>query len=370
MKVYIEEIKTYDLNKIRTFLNELPIWNELDDKKIILIKPNLLGAYPPEQAVTTHPVMLQAVIDILKEKKKTILIGDGPGGTIPVQSVWEKTGIKDLTEKNNIELVNFSQGGIIIKKNRTIEFPTTKYFWKADAIINMSKYKTHSLMAYTGAVKNLYGLIPGIKKSDYHRDYPEHHNFARVISELYELSKEKPVYNIMDGIIGMEGEGPSAGEPRNFGVVFAGESASAIDFTASRMMGFNPEKISYIMDTLNIDNLKPEDIEIPEKWKEFVFENVKIKRVKTFIKILAYSPKILKNVFRKLFRYYPDFNDKCTQCRICVDSCPVQAMTLEKNASAPEIDYSKCIKCMCCHEFCPHHAVYIRKSFLAKLLLK
>jgi uncharacterized protein (DUF362 family) len=87
MKVYIEEIKTYDLNKIRTFLNELPIWNELNDKKVILIKPNLLGAYPPEQAVTTHPVMLQAIIDILKEKKKTILIGDGPGGTIPVARV-------------------------------------------------------------------------------------------------------------------------------------------------------------------------------------------------------------------------------------------------------------------------------------------
>lgn len=370
MKVYIEEIKTYDLNKIRTFLNELPIWDELEDKKVVLIKPNLLGAYPPEQAVTTHPVMLQAVIDILKEKKKTILIGDGPGGTVQVQSVWEKTGIKELAEKNNIKLVNFSKGEIITRKGRTIEFPTTRYFWEADAIVNVSKYKTHSLMAYTGAVKNLYGLIPGLKKSDYHRDYPEHYNFARVISELYELTKEKLVFNIMDGITGMEGEGPSAGIPRNFGVVFAGESASAIDFTASRMMGFDTRKIGYIMNCLAIDNLKPEEIEIPEKWKGFVFENVKIKRVKTFIKILAYSPEILKNVFRKLFQYYPDFNDKCTQCRICVDSCPVQAMILKKNASAPEIDYSKCIKCMCCHEFCPHHAVYINKSFLAKLLLK
>lgn len=297
-------------------------------------------------------------------------IGDSSGGTIPTKRVWQVTGLQDLAGKFAVTLLNFSEGGIHESKTGNMTFNTSKYFWDADAVINVCKYKTHSLMSYTGAVKNFYGLIPGLKKLDYHKENPDHVGFGKVISTLYETVHEKITFNIMDGILGMEGEGPSAGIPRNFGVMFASESAAALDYVAASMMGFKPQNIEYIYPALIADGLKPEDIETDEEWKNFKFPKVKIQKVKIIVKILAYSPGFLKNIFRKYFQVYPDFRDGCRLCRICVDSCPVQAMKLGKGDLHPEIDYSKCIKCMCCHEMCPYSVVYVKKSWLAKLVLR
>lgn len=370
MKIFIEKIESYDSEKIRSFLLSLPFWQKLQGKNRILIKPNLLGAFPPEKAVTTHPVVLEALISILQEKNKEIWLGDSQGGTTPTRRVWQVTGMQQLADKYKIKLLNFSEGGVQKAESEKMSFNTSKYFWEADAVINLCKYKTHSLMSYTGAIKNLYGLIPGLKKSDYHKENPDHFSFGKVISNLYESVHEQITFNIMDGIIGMEGEGPSAGIPRNFGVLFASESAAALDYVASSMMGFKPEKLEYIMPAMQAEGLQASNIELAEEWQNFTFPNVKIQGVKTMVKILAYSPRFLKNIFRKYFQAYPDFRDGCRLCRVCVDSCPVQAMKLDKNDRQPAIDHNKCIKCMCCHELCPYGVVYIKKSFLAKLVIK
>lgn len=370
MKIYIEKIENYDLEKIRSFLLSLPFWSKLEKKKTILIKPNLLGAFAPDKAVTTHPIILSALISILKEKQKEIWLGDSQGGTTSTQKVWQQTGMQELADKYEIKLLNFNEGGIQTARSQQMSFNTSKYFWEADAVINVCKYKTHSLMSFTGAVKNFYGLIPGLKKSEYHKQFPDNIKFGNVISNLYESIREKVAFNIMDGILGMEGEGPSAGKPRNFGIMFASESAPALDYIASSMMGFDPEKLKYLMQAMQIDELTSSDLEIDEKWKGFAFPDVKIQGVNTLVKILTYSPKFLQDLFRKMYNFYPDFHDGCRRCRICVDSCPVQAMKLEKDDLHPVIDHAKCIKCMCCHELCPYHVVYAKKSFLAKFIIK
>ncbi len=370
MKVHIEKITSYDFDKIYQFIETLQLEEILKDKNKILLKPNLLGAFPPEKAVTTNPVVVDAVITYLKNIGKDIILGDSPGGSTTIKQVWEKTGMKQLAEKHDIPLVNFKTGGLIHQRTKTIKFPITKFIWDVDAVINISKYKTHSLMSYTGAIKNLYGLIPGLKKSDYHKEHPDHSQFAKVISGLYSLVKDRIVINIMDGIVGMEGDGPSAGDPRNFGVMFASKSASALDFVASSMMGFQPDKLEYILPSLEFDGIKPSEIEINNEWQHFKFHKVKIKKIGLYVKILAYSPKLLKDVFKKHFTYYPDFNDKCRKCNICVESCPMQVMTLGKGDAHPIINYDKCIKCMCCHEMCPYQAIYVHKSFLAKFIIK
>jgi len=374
MKVYIEKIDNYDLEKISKFLKSSfessNLWQKLEGKNNILIKPNLLGAYHPDKAVTTNPIVLEALIQILQEKGKNVTLGDSPGGAVSVKKVWQDTGIEALTQKYNIPLVHFSEGGVVTHKTENHEFSTTRYYWDADAVFDVAKYKTHSLMYYTGAVKNLYGLIPGLKKSDYHAKNSDHVQFSTVVSELYNLVKGKLCFSIVDGIWGMEGEGPSAGDPRNFGLMFASESASALDAIASRMLGFKLEQLVYLKEALAYDKISTADIEMADEWKTFYFDKVKIKRVSALIKVLAYSPEFLKIWFQKLFQYYPDFNEKCKKCNICVKSCPVEAMTLTSEMAHPEIDYDKCIKCMCCHEMCPYHAVYIRKSRLAKYVLK
>ncbi|MDP8267375.1 MAG: DUF362 domain-containing protein [Candidatus Tenebribacter davisii] len=370
MKVQIEKIESYDFDKIYNFIEKLQLEKILRDKKKILVKPNLLGAFAPERAVTTNPVVVDAVVTYLKKIGKDVILGDSSGGTTSIKVVWEKTGMNKVAKKHNIRLVNFISDGIIQQRTKDLKFPITKYIWETDAVINLCKYKTHSLMSYTGAIKNLYGVIPGLKKSDYHKEHPDHTQFAKVITGLYSIVSDRIAFNIMDGIVGMEGDGPSAGDPRNFGVMFASRSASALDYVASSMMGFQPDKLEYIIPALKIDNIEISEIEISEEWKHFKFKKVKIKKIGLYVKLLTYSPKFLKDIFKKYYTYYPDFNDKCKKCRICVDSCPVQAMELKEGDAHPTIDYDKCIKCMCCHEMCPYQAIYIHKSFLAKFLIK
>ena len=171
----------------------------------------------------------------------------------------------------------------------------------------------------------------------------------------------------MDGIFGMEGDGPSAGVKRNFGVLFTSFSGAALDYVAAGMMGLSHKQMQYIMDTLQMENLDPEDIIIDPRWKNFKFSKVKFRKISLLIKLMTISPTFLKNIFSKLYVYEPDFNDKCVKCKICLESCPVQAISLDDKM---KIDYSKCIKCMCCHELCPYHAVYIRKSWLARRIIK
>lgn len=374
MRVDIGKVSEYNYEEIYKFLvknaENIDLWETLKDKKTILVKPNLLGAYPIERAVTTNPKVLDALITLLKEHDKEVWIGDSPGGTVSIRKVWNSTGIAELVEKHQIRLLNFHEGKVKLLETENHQFPTTSYFWEADAVINVCKYKTHSLMYYTGAVKNLYGLIPGLKKSDFHKKNPNLDTFSSVISELYGAVKEKLVWSIMDGIVGMEGEGPSAGDTRNFGLLFSSRSASALDYIASRMMGFKQEQVPYIFAALGSDLLSPNEVEIEKQWDSFEFENVKIKKVSFLINMMSKSPKFLQDGFAKLFYYYPDFNNKCRKCRICVDSCPVEAMVLNSGDDHPKIDHDKCIKCMCCHEMCPYQAVYIHKSWLAKKILK
>lgn len=373
MKVLIKKIASYDYDEIRRFLesvaSQTALWKKLEGKKRILLKPNMLGAYEPDRAVTTHPVVLEVIIDLLLEHDKEVIVGDSPGGTTSVQQVYQKTGLKELAERKQVQLVNFSEYGVVNKKTQHHNFGISKYIFEADAVINVAKYKTHSLMYYTGAVKNLYGTIPGLKKSDYHKQNPDLKAFSSVISELYMAIKPQVVLNIVDGIIGMEGEGPSAGVVRDFKVMFASESGGALDTVAARMMGFKKEQLKYIEAVLQAEGISEKEIQLEERWQSFQYKNVKIKRVSTFIKILAYSPKVLKNIFRKLYNYYPAINDNCKLCKVCVNSCPVQAISVKEGATKPEIDYEKCIKCMCCHELCPYQAVYIKKSWLAKILI-
>lgn len=374
MNVFIRNIETYSIKEISDFFSDtfkkIGFDKKLKSLNKILIKPNLLGAYLPERAVTTNPAVLRALLDVLKPYNLNILIGDSPGGSVASDLVYEKTGIKKIAEDYDVEVVNFKEGGIIQKEINGIKFYITKYVDEVDGIIDVSKYKTHSLMYYTGSVKNLYGLIPGLKKSDYHKEFPDHNEFSKVLYNLYDTVKDKILINIQDGIVGMEGEGPSAGDPRKFGMIFISQKSSALDYIASKMMGFSLDQLPYIKKALEIDNIKSEDIVVEKKWENHVFENVKIRKVSTIIKILDYTPAVVKNVFRKLFDYYPDFNDRCKKCMVCVKSCPVEAMKLEKGMLHPEINRDVCIKCMCCHEFCPYDAIYVHKTLLAKIILK
>ncbi|MFA7057401.1 MAG: DUF362 domain-containing protein [Candidatus Cloacimonadales bacterium] len=371
-KVLIKRIEEYDLPKIvaffkRTVLQKDRVLSNLVGKTILL-KPNLLGAFAPEKAVTTNPVIIEAVIQILQEIDCKILVGDSPGGSISYEHALKVCGIQAVADKYNVEIVNISKYKISKTTHKQHDITYSHIYDEVDYIINLAKYKTHGLMQFTGAVKNLYGLVPGLKKADYHRTYPNSHNFAEFLSSLYAVLKPKLLFSVIDGIVGMEGKGPSGGKPRNFGYLFASECASSADYVAAYMMGFKPLSIDLIRMTMEIDGVLPSRIASNFLWQENIIPNVDTGIVKLRTKLLTIMPNQVSKLVKSVLWYRPVITDKCKKCNICFESCPVEAIKKDENGTL-KIDDKICIRCLCCHEFCPHQAIEIKKSFVANILI-
>lgn len=332
--------------------------------KRVLIKPNLLGAYHPDRAVTTHPVVLEAIIRYFLAHHQEVWLGDSPGGTVPVSTVWERCGLQDLADRYPIKLVNLSTSGFRELKSDGISIKISELLFQCGIVINVGKYKTHSLMAFTGALKNLYGLIPGMVKSEYHRLYPDTQSFANLLVALYKLCQSKITYSIIDGIVGMDKAGPSAGNPRAFGLLMGSESIPALDTVAARMMGFALSDVPYLWGALHHDGILPSRIVVPHSFAHYRIPDAEIKVVKMRTQTLQYIPRPLRFVFRKLYYGYPVISNRCIKCGICVASCPVKAINWQEDGF-PKIDKNACIRCMCCHELCSQQAIDIHRSFVA-----
>ncbi|MGB9856986.1 MAG: DUF362 domain-containing protein [Dictyoglomaceae bacterium] len=342
-------------------------------KKKVLIKPNLLMAIEPERAVTTHPLLIEVIVEIVKEKKaEEVYIGDTPGNTLSnIENLYLKTGMKDVAEKTGAKLVNFLKEGIVnIPNNGGIisSFPVSKIIEKIDYIINVPKLKTHSFTLMTCAIKNIFGLIPGFNKSRMHAIAPKPKDFSRLLVELFE--KIKPNLNIVDAIIGMEGEGPSAGVPRRFGKIIVGYDAVAVDTIASLILGYKPVEIytTVIAYKKGLGEMDLSKIEILGAKIEDLY-NADVKKLIRLHDLTNRIPNFLANfilpIFSRYVKLYPVIvSEKCIKCKICSNSCPQKAIDLID--SIMKIDYKKCISCFCCHELCSQRAIRIEKSFIAK----
>ncbi len=205
----------------------------------VLLKPNLLSAQPPEQAITTHPAVVEAVIELVKEAGGIPVLGDSPAGAIKsLDDFWSTTGMLEVCRRHDVELVSFERSGVYQKELNGKRYHIAKPVLDADVIINLPKLKTHSLTVMTGAVKNIYGVIPGLKKSMYHKQAPKPWEFSRLLVDIYALAR--PQLNIVDAIVGMEGFGPSAGRQRQLGMILAGSDGVAVDAWAAHLLGRKP----------------------------------------------------------------------------------------------------------------------------------
>jgi uncharacterized protein (DUF362 family)/ferredoxin len=340
------------------------------NEKILLKVNNLVGSNP-EKAVTTHPSILNAMIEILLEKNIKITYGDSPGFEKPLVGLTKSGHIK-IGDKYNIKMGDFEKGksidfpkGVICKK-----FNIANACLESDGIISLAKMKTHGLTRITGAVKNQLGCVYGLHKSSFHVRFPNPTNFSKMLIDLNNLLK--PRLYILDGVLAMEGNGPQGGEPIKMNCIIISTDPVAVDATFSKMINLNPIFVPTIKygKIYGIGTYLENEIEyVGEPIEKFINKDFKVIRkpvVNSLLKPFMFSA--VRNII------YPKpviNNEKCVKCGVCVNSCPVEGKALnfkDNNKKEPPVyNYKKCIRCYCCQEMCPNKAIYLKQPFLSRL---
>ena len=329
----------------------------------VLIKPNLLKARPPGAAVTTHPEMVRAVIRLVRQAGGIPVVGDSPG-IGEEKDVLRRSGIMNVIEEEGASIADFTDSVKMKGCGRFHHFEVAKCAVDADVIINLPKLKTHGMMVMTGAVKNLFGCIPGKKKVQWHFNTGiDHDSFARMLVELSILLK--PRLTILDAVTAMEGNGPGSGDPRRMGLIIAGEDPVSLDVVSGIIVGLSPMQIPIIRAARSagigetriehirilgekIDEIKVKDFRLPISTNpEWSIPEWARRRLKDALTI---RPMIDKDI--------------CIRCGVCQDECPREAIG-EKDGYL-KVDYRNCIRCFCCQEFCPEGAITIGKGWLLR----
>jgi len=376
-KVGIEKCPSYDPEALYRSLKKAVENAGAPDLagKSVLLKPNILSDESPGKAVTTHPVFMEASIRLVREMGASrIFAGDSPGVQKPGFS-GKVSGLGEAVKRCGAEWVDFTgkkielpcPAGKVIRK-----FTLTQAVAEADVIISLPKLKTHQLMYFTGALKNTFGLIPSIAKSPYHVRFSRRESFAAMIVDLN--LAVKPAYAFMDAVIGMEGPGPFAGNPRQLGLVLASSNLLAMDVAASEIIAYPPQEIPVSREALSrgywlrdfseiiYPGLTPGEVRISD------FKKVPIKRNSSQL-IDFILPKPLRK-FNESRAAGPEINHKaCIRCADCIRICGSQAISMRTADSAAGgkergvvIDYHQCIRCFCCHEICKAKAIDIVKK--------
>ena len=331
--------------------------------KRILIKPNLLMKRKPEEATTTHPEVVRAIIKALKAAgADNITIADSPGGPYAKQylsMIYNDAGYTKLAAEENVSL-NFDTG---FERFPCTDGETCKSFniigpiINADVVINVAKLKTHAMTGLSGAVKNLFGAVPGLQKPEMHLQYPHISDFCNMLVDL--CLTVRPTICFVDAIVSMEGDGPSGGTPKSTGLLFASANPYALDRVLCKTINLDESSVYTVVHSLRrgLCAEKFSDIKLCGDALT-VFDDFRMPashNVNMFEKL----PKPITAVMKRIFEKKPKITcKKCVGCGKCAESCPAHTIAMENRKA--KIAYKKCIKCFCCHEMCPVKAIEIK----------
>ena len=349
----------------------------------VLLKPNLLMKKKPEEATTTHPSFVKALAQILMEHGATVVIGDSPGGPFTsglLNGVYKATGMSTLAQETGALLnSNFNScqmenpNGLIMKR-----LTMTDMLNDVDKVICVAKLKTHGMMTFTGATKNMFGMVPGITKSEYHLNIPDYDHFSDMLIDVCICSN--PVLSFIDGIVGMEGHGPSAGTPKAVNVVMASESPYHLDQVACHIIRLSTDDVPMLR-RLEARGMISELSEIEllgDPIDKFIMPTFEIVKAKSPLSLHDSDlPGFIKKFAAKHMQSRPviQYAD-CTGCAICQEACPAKIVDMvempqkvdSKNQRKAVIAYEDCIRCYCCQELCPQKAITIYKPTIVKLM--
>ena len=322
--------------------------------KKVLLKPNILADLPPERAVTTHPEVFKACAMYFQSRGATVLAGDSPA--LHTAGFKAKIcGIGPVCDELGIEWIDFSKDPI-----HKDGFKFAKIIDEVDMIVSLPKLKTHELAYFTGATKNLFGLIPGLSKAMLHAKYPNRNSFSAMVVDV--MKAVKPSFAIMDGIIGMEGPGPQNGQPKHIGLMLGSCNHIALDIVASQIAGYNPMDIPMlahaVKEGVQVHNLKEIELEggTIKDWRVKNFKRIAIDRRYN----LAFMGVRWQRWMRRFDRRPIFDHDKCILCQKCVKICKAEALSVKDGKI--QIHDPNCIRCYCCHEVCPVSAIDIKRK--------
>jgi len=332
----------------------------------ILIKPNMLQAAPQDKAVCVHPEVFRAVAEKLQSLGVKLSYGDSPAVSSP-RNAAQVNGIAGMADKIGIPLADFRNGTSISTPDncRIKKFEIANGVLKSDGVVSISKLKTHAFTTMTGAVKNQLGCIPGMRKAELHARFPDPDQFSRMLVEL--ALTVSPRLHVMDGIVAMEGKGPSAGTPRSMKVLLLSTDPVALDAVATRLIGLNINAIDVLKHGKDSGLGNPDNVEVlgddPLDLTVHDFKHPDI----SFFKPDSFLVRLFRELVLTQLVIDPK---KCSHCGQCVSICPVIPKALsQKSAQSTPTHHSKnCIRCFCCQEVCPEHAIDTKTPIAGRCL--
>jgi uncharacterized protein (DUF362 family)/NAD-dependent dihydropyrimidine dehydrogenase PreA subunit len=353
-RVLARDCADYGVESLAPVIDEiLDTFGTPVDGRSVFLKPNLLAPMKPERGVTTHPAYITVLISTLRRRgAREIMVGDNPGmsGYAASVRVARRSGVLEAAGEHfrNIsgEGKKFSLQGL--------DFLVSREILDADLVINLPRLKTHSLTAYTGAIKNMLGMVIGNGKVNIHRTFPHPVNFSKAMADVFAI--RPPELSILDGITAMQGNGPNAGSLRKVGKVLASTDPVALDAVGAAMMGLPVEAVAMIgrarelglgdHESLELDGRAdpiprfklPMTMNLPRGFIEYVVNGIGCFFASRRI------PKVIKK--------------KCTGCKVCVEHCPQDALTMV--GKYPKLEKARCISCFCCVELCTENAYKLK----------
>lgn len=361
--------------KITSGLGALAL--EMPRNARVLVKPNLLAQNTARQCTTTHPAVVAAICTLLRDNGCAITIGDSsafwqPGNT---RRAFATSGIAKVASRFGAALVAFEEDGGRVHhrgENRVLtDVLLARALDETDFLVNVPKLKTHSFFRLSGAVKNLFGLVPGGAKYEYHFIGGfRRADFGEKLADIAAMIP--PSLAVMDAITGLEGFGPAAtGKPRETGLLLVSENPFAVDCAAARSIGLDPFEVESIVAGIS-RGLIPADAvpvilgdrkaipSIPYRLPERHEEEPKEKDA--LYRIIAVRPMVRPR--------------RCDRCGVCADVCPTGAVTVQGDGAygdggaraAVVISRDRCLNCYLCYYRCPRKSIALRGVWYAPAL--
>lgn len=355
----------------------LPCTREIGPETKILLKPNLVAKAAPDKAVTTHPEIVRAVLRACKRRGarcENILVADSAGGVYnPAQmkALYQASGLAAVCDAEGVRAYTACESVTVAVPNgvAAAEFELLRPVAEADFIIDLPKLKTHVMTGLTAACKNLFGTIPGLKKAEWHMRFPDRERFGDMLIDR--LGVVKPRMAVLDGIVGMEGDGPSGGDPRPLGLLLAGEDLLNLDLAAAQLIGLDPAQVPYLAAAQRRGLCAPafdradlrgetDAFVTPTGWKlPSSFRDGRAGSTDFAEKLPGLFRPAARAAERAMAPHPVVNTARCIGCGKCAEICPQNTIRIRDKKS--KILARNCIRCFCCHEMCPVKAIDVRQ---------